>query len=130
MGHVLMQLLTVMRPEASSTPDPYGWSPLHILANNKDAWGQRPGMTQQLLDTRASIEVKKGRAEQTPLMTAVGCGHFAAVELLLLNGASVEANNNEGTSVLDMSWHNTELKRLIQKVNGQCGRGTTGSGRR
>ena len=129
MGQILMQLRSVMRREASSSRDPYDWSPLHILANNKDEWGQRPGMIQQLLDKGASIEAKKGKAEQTPRMTAAGSGHLAAVETLLLNGASVEAKNNEGTSVLDMAWHNKELGALIKNVNVKRGRGTTGSGR-
>ena len=130
MGQILMQLLSVMRREASSTRDPIRLEPFCTSwRTTRMSGGQRPGMIQQLLDKGASIEAKKGKAEQTPLMTAAGSGHLAVVETLLLNGASVEAKHNEGTSVLDMAWHNKELGALLKDVNAKRGRGTTGSGR-
>ena len=130
MGLVLMQLLTVVPQEFAWLPDPFGWTPLHILANNKDEFRQKPGMILQLLDKQADIEARKGKNKQTVLMTAAATAHYEAVETLLLNGADINARNKEGTSTWDMAWHNGELRKLLERVTKQlAGRGATGSGR-
>lgn len=129
MGLVLYQLLSACPPDFADKADKYGWSPLHILANNKDPNQIRQGMIRSLCDARANLEAVKGKAQQTPLMTAVASGHKAAVQELLWQGADPYAENREGTTIRDMAWANRELRDLVSQIGVWDGAGVSGSGR-
>ena len=76
---LLRQLLEVCPDDFINRPDKHGWFPLHILANNKDRFGVKPGMISVLCKANADVNVAKGRG-MTPLMCAVSTAHIDAAE--------------------------------------------------
>ena len=128
MAVVLAQLMTTLPREFGDKPDKYGWSPLHILANNRDENGVRPGMIRTLCNARANLEAKKGKG-QTPLMTACNTAHLTAAAELMLQGADPYSCNDEGTTLFDMSWHNREVRNWVIQLGVGRGQGVSGTGR-
>ena len=129
MGLILRQLLQVCPVNFADKADPYGWSPLHILANNIDKNGVRPGMIATLCKFRANIDCTKARG-MTPLMCAVSTGHKGAADMVIIQGADVYLANQEGTTMVDMAWHNTEMKDWVSSMGVGAGAGVSGTGRR
>ena len=128
MALVLRQLMHVCPPAFVDKTDCYGWHPLHILANNKDPNKVRPGMIGSLCKAKAHIDVTKKRG-MTPLMCAVGTGHQGAADVLILQGADVHLESDEGTTMFDMAWHNKEMRTWVAELGVGEGAGVSGSGR-
>ena len=128
MALVLRQLLAVCPNEFVNRADPFGWYPLHKLANNRDEYLVRPGMIRQLVDARAAVDVEKKRG-QTPLMSAVNTGFVEAADELVLQGADPHKTNEEGTSAYDAAWHNTKTRNWCRTLGVGAGAGVSGEGR-
>ena len=128
MAVVLRQLVEVCPPDFADKADRYGWYPLHILANNKDVNKVRPGMIATLCKAGAQVDVTKKNG-MTPLMCAVSTGHKAAADILILQGADASRENDEGTTVFDMAWHNSEMRDWVSTMGIGEGAGVSGSGR-
>ena len=129
MALVLQQLIEVCPDEYVNMRHKYGWYPLHMLASSKDHNNVRAGMIRSLCEARADVEVVKGRANQTPLMAAVNTGHMAAARELTRWGADPYKRNAEGTTILDMAWHNAEMGDWARSVGQGKGHGVSGKGR-
>lgn len=129
MAVVLRQLMEVCPPEFRDKRDPYGWTPLHILASNRDANRIRPGMIATLCKARADPDQVKGRHNQTPLMCAVSTAHQPAADMLILYGADVNKETTENTTMFDMAWHNREMRSWVADMGVGEGAGVSGSGR-
>ena len=128
MAVVLRQLVEVCPADFVNRPDKHGWYPLHILANNKDRFGVKPGMISTLCKANADVDVTKGKG-MTPLMCAVSTAHIGAADVLLLHGADVHQVNDEGTSAHDMAWHNRTMRDWCAEMGSGEGAGVSGSGR-
>jgi hypothetical protein len=128
MALVLKQLLAVCPPSFGDKPNKYGWYPLHILANNRDDNKVRAGMIALLCKAKANVDVTKNRG-MTPLMCAVSTGHQNAADVLILQGADVHLESSEGTTMLDMAWHNSSMKHWAAEIGVGGGAGVSGSGR-
>ena len=128
MAIVLRQLLAVCPPGFGDKPDAYGWSPLHILANNRDSHKIRSGMIGLLCAFGADVEATKGRGK-TPLMCAINTAHTEAADELVLQGADVNKTDDEGVSAMNMAWHNAEMRDWVEKMGVEAGNRCTGTGR-
>lgn len=128
MAAVMAQLVEVVPAEFLNRPDPYGWSPLHILANVPDHHNVRPGMMQTLVAARAEVDPVKGRG-QTPLMAAVASANRPAATMLFNLGADIYATNSEDTSVLDYAWNNGKMRGWLKTLGVGAGAGVSGTGR-
>ena len=128
MAAVMAQLVELVPAEFLNRPDPYGWSPLHILANVPDEHAVRPGMMKTLVAARAEVDPVKGRG-QTPLMAAVSTANRPAATMLFNLGADVYRLNDEGTSVLDFAWHNRKMRDWAKTLGVGAGAGVSGEGR-
>ncbi len=128
MALVLRQLIEVCPADFRDKRDKYGWAPLHILANNADTNGVRPGMIRTLVEARADPDVRKARG-QTPLMSAVNTCHKAAATELILQGADPYLENDEDTTCLDMAWHNRAMRDSVAQLGVGEGAGVSGTGR-
>ena len=128
MAVVLVQLMHVVPHEHLDRADKHGWAPLHILASVKDENGVRPGLIRVLLRYNAAVDPVKARG-QTPLMAAVNTGYEAAATELFNGGADVHKVNDEGTSVLDMTWHNRTMRNWATDLGIGRGAGVSGTGR-
>ena len=97
---VLYQLLNHAEVPATFVDDnsDWGWAPLHIVANDKDMWGNRPAMIKCLANMKADVEAVRGPAEMTPLMVAYASGHQAGAEALMLCGADPAKKNGDGAT--------------------------------
>ena len=125
---LLRQLLEVCPDDFINRPDKHGWFPLHILANNKDRFGVKPGMISVLCKANADVNVAKGKG-MTPLMCAVSTAHIDAADVLLLHGADINQANDEGTTAYDMTWHNRPARDWCAEMGSGAGAGVSGSGR-
>ena len=128
MALVLVQLMDILPREFADKADQYGWSPLHTVASNIDRNRVRPGMIRTLAAARANLEATKGRG-QTPLMTACNTGHLDAAIQLVREGADPYRQNDEGTSLFDMAWHNREIREWIGQLGVGQAAGVSGTGR-
>jgi ankyrin repeat protein len=128
MAVVLQQLLEVCPYNFVDKTDCYGWSPLHILANNVDAHRIRAGMIATLCKAGAKVDTTKKRGV-TPLMSAVSTGHKGAATNLLRYGADVNLETEEGTTIWDMAWHNKNMREWAEDVGVGQGAGVSGTGR-
>ena len=128
MAVVLRQLMQVCPPGFADKADCYGWYPLHIVANCKEVNRVRPGMIATLCKANAQIDVTKKHG-MTPLMCAVSTGHKGAADMLILQGADVDLENDEGATMFDMAWHNRNMRDWVAAMGVGEGAGVSGSGR-
>lgn len=128
MAQVLRQLLSVCPADFVGKKDRHDWSPLHILANNRDSCGVKPGMIAMLCRARADVNVTKGKG-MTPLMCAVSTAHVGAADVLVLQGADINQENDEGTTAYDMTWHNRTMREWVSAMGSGEGAGVSGTGR-
>ena len=128
MATVLFQLLHLGPDDFKDVKDPYGWSPLHILANTKDRANVAPAMLKQLIAKGADLEATKGKG-MTPILTAASVGNPNAVEVLALGGANAYHVNDQGTSAWDLTWNNHHVRSVIESMGAGEGAGVTGDGR-
>ena len=128
MALVLKQLLKVCPAEFVDTRNKYDWTPLHILASNQEPNRVRPGMIASLCGANAKIDAAKKRGV-TPLMCAVSTGHHGAADMLILQGAAVDLETDEGTTMWDMAWHNKEMRNWVASLGVGEGAGVSGTGR-
>jgi len=123
---VLQHLLKLCPHSFVSKPDPYGWTPLHILAGGRgDA---RAAMTQLLCEASADLQAVKKR-NMTPLLVACSVGNAEIASVLLANGCDPHARTTEGATALDLAWANTELQDILRQDGVEWGAGPSGSGR-
>ena len=75
------------------------------------------------LDSGADVNVKNDEDGRTPLHYAVYKGHKEIVELLIANGADVNAKSEDGYTPLDVAIHlnGTENADLLRKHGGKSG---------
>ena len=128
MAVVLRQLVQMCPPDFADKADAYGWYPLHILANNKDEHRVRPGMIATLIKAKARVDVTKKRG-MTPLMCAVSTSHKGAADMLILQGADLSLESDEGATIYDMAWHNKDMRDWVGELGIGAGAGASGSGR-
>ena len=108
-------------------PPQDGWTCLHLLVNNH-APGKADAI-EALLEAGASIEATRG-ASMTPFLMACATAHSQAMRVLIEHRANVMATSSEGTTALDMVWHNRSLAADLHKLHVPRGAGVTGKGRR
>ena len=125
---LLRQLLQVNPNPGVNVADKFGWSPLHILAQNRTGQANKCEMIDVLLQRRADVNVR-GRRGATPLLKAAGSGAVDQVRLLLSRGADPNLALEEGTTPYDAAWHNRETRDIVYRGGGRAGAGTTGKGR-
>ena len=82
-----------------------------------------------LLEAGASIEATRGVA-MTPFLMACGTAHSQAMQVLIWHQANIMATSSEGTTALDMVWHNRSLAQDLHELHVPRGAGVTGKGRR
>jgi ankyrin repeat protein len=128
MAMVLRQLVQVCPPGFADKADGFGWYPLHIVANCTDEHRVRPGMVVTLVKAQADVNKTKKRG-MTPLMCAVSTGHISCADILLLQGADPNQENEEGVSMYDMAWHNKHMQDWVSALGVGEGAGVSGSGR-
>lgn len=128
MAVILRQLVAVCPSNFVDRADPYGWYPLHILANNKEPNMVRPGMIATLITARAKPDVTKARG-MTPLMCAVSTGHKGAADMLILQGADAFLESDERVTCFDMAWHNSDMRQWVGQMGVGEGAGASGTGR-
>lgn len=76
-------------------------------------WGRSDEYVKKLLEAGADVNCKDGDG-YTPLMEAVRCGKTKIVELLVENGAKVDAVNNEGRRAIDFcNSKNGEIFKML-----------------
>ena len=77
----------------------------------------------QYLDGGVDVNVKDIRFGWTPLLGAVRKGHKEIAELLIANGADVNAKNYERKAPLDFAvkYKRTEIADLLRKHGGKTG---------
>ena len=103
---------------------------MHIVANCKDKWGNRPTMIKCLANMKADVEAVRGPAEMTPLMVACASGHQAGAEALMLCGADPAKKNRDGATCWDLAKRcSNEMVQTLETVAAQKGKGATGRGR-
>ena len=128
---VLYQLLNHAEVPATFVNDKndWGWAPLHIVANSKDKWGNRPAMIKCLANMKADVEAVRGPAEMTPLMVACASGHQAGAEALMLCGADPAKKNGDGATCWDLAKRcSNEMVLTLETVAARKGKGATGRG--
>ena len=128
MAQALVQLVTVVPQEYLDDRDPYGWHPLHIIANNPDPGKIRAGMIRTLCLARCEIDPVKNN-DMTPLMSAIATAHEAAADELLLQGANIQLQNIDGSTAYNQAWHKKEMREWAQRVGSEDGVPVTGYGR-
>ena len=129
MAIVLYQLLSACPAVFKDQPDSWDWTPLQILAQNKEKVvpPQRGNMIDMLIRFKADVECRRGPAQKTPLMLASSAGHVLAVERLMLGGADPEATDGNGTTAADVALrNNSDILNLLRGVGGRKGKGTVG----
>ena len=109
-------------------PPQEDWSCLHILVNNYAA-GKANAIEAVLEAAGASTEATRG-ASMTPFLMACGTAHSQAINVLIEHRANIMATSSEGTTALDMVWHNHWLAEKLQKLHVPRGEGVSGKGRR
>ena len=128
MAVVLRQLVALLPATFLDARDPYGWHPLHIIANNPDANRIRPGMIRTLCLARCEIDPRKNH-EMTPLMSAIATSHVAAADELVLQGANIQLKNKAGSTAYNQAWHNNTMTQWARQLGIQDGNPVTGEGR-
>ena len=128
MAQVMMQLVAVVPHSYIDTRDPYGWHPLHIIANNPDKGGIRAGMIRTLCMAKCEIDPKKNH-DMTPLMCAIATAHEAAANELLLQGADILKENGDGSTAYNQAWHKTTMRDWATQAGAEDGNPVTGKGR-
>ena len=108
-------------------PPQEGWNCFHLLANNY-ALGKADAI-EAVLEAGASIEATRG-ASMTPFLMACATAHSQAMQVLIRHQANIMATSSEGTTALDMVWHNHWLAEKLQKLHVPRGEGVSGKGRR
>ena len=108
--------------------DPYGWAPLHILAQNKRGSETKTAMMVQLVNHGADVDLA-GPRSATPLMKASSTGAIQQATCLIYHNCDVDKTNDEGTTAWDMAWGNTPMLNLLASVQALEGAGVTGTGR-
>jgi len=130
-----MQAIAVTKPTFLSvrvqSRQAKGWTPLHLLANNKDVHGGKARLIAALSQRKADLELKLDKGEKTPLCMAAASGNKAGCIALLEMRANANYANSEGTTVYDLARANhydlAEFLRTTWKC--QPGAGVTGKGR-
>ena len=128
MAQVLQQLVAVVPHSYIDTRDPYGWHPLHIIANNPDPGCIRAGMIRTLCLARCEIDPVKNN-DMTPLMCAIATAHEAAADELLLQGANILLQNRDGSTAYNQAWHKTTMRDWATQAGAEDGNPVTGKGR-
>ena len=82
-----------------------------------------------VLQAGASIEATRG-ASMTPFLMACGTAHSQAIDVLIEHGANIMATSSDGTTALDMVWHNRSLAQDLHALHVPRGTGVTSKGRR
>jgi hypothetical protein len=59
----------------------------------------------------------------------VSTGHHRAADMLILQGAAVDLESDEGTTMWDMAWHNKEMRNWVASLGVGEGAGVSGTGR-
>ncbi|KAK3104573.1 hypothetical protein FSP39_005194 [Pinctada imbricata] len=68
-----------------------GYHPIHVASRNGNA-----KLVNRLIQNRANIDPKTLEDENTPLHLAAMMGHKSVAKILLVGGADIESQNNEG----------------------------------
>ena len=103
------------------------WNCLHLLANNYAPL--KADAMRAVLQAGASIEATRG-ASMTPFLMACGTAHSQAIDVLIEHGANIMATSSDGTTALDMVWHNRSLAQDLHALHVPRGTGVTSKGRR
>ena len=125
---ILFALLPAVEREALDEPNRYGWTALHLLANNAQNGARKAAMITQLVEARADVNVR-GRRGATPLHKACATAALEQVKALVHNGADCNARNERGTTPWDQTWNNSSVRELMNKLQAARGAGVTGEGR-
>ena len=82
-----------------------------------------------VLEAGASIEATRGAA-MTPFLMACATAHSQAMQVLIRHQANIMATSSDGTTALDMVWHNSSLAQDLHALHVPRGTGVTSKGRR
>ena len=95
-------------------PKPIGWTPLRFLVNNKsENDNHRLTMIQMLVDFNADVETRIGAGGVCVLMSSAATSNTRAVELLIESCADAMAKNIKGSTLVDYTWNNKDMKEIF-----------------
>ena len=126
---ILAQFVYLLPKEQLNEKDRWGWSPLHVLANNNVEGVRKAAMIHQIVEAGGDVNILGNRGA-TPLLKASSTGAMEQVRLLMQIGADPDLPDETGATPWDNAWHNRALANYLNSVQAAPGKGVSGKGRR